>query len=257
MEQKFKVPLFDRTRNGAYLTPQGEVLLKQAETVFKAIQKMDYFLEDQVTDLDGSIHIASYHAVIQNWLPKFIASFSEENPKVTFILEGGATRRALQQIRTGEADFAILDLSETPPDLNFVDLFVTRLMLIASKELATKLTKKPNLTEISKLPQVAFPMYSMTTPRVKSRFSKLGLKLSVRLTTNNFQALKLYTQQGIGIAFIDEFHLSKEDYDLFKVFPLDDYFETSKFGVVFKKSKHFSPSVHAFLNSIKPDFPFP
>jgi DNA-binding transcriptional LysR family regulator len=80
----------------------------------------------------------------------------------------------------------------------------------------------------------------------------LDLKLKVVLVLNNFDIVKKYVQLGMGVSILDDFTLTKRDYEHLDIFALDKFFEKRHYGMIMRKTKYLSPTVRAFIRSIKP-----
>ena len=57
----------------------------------------------------------------------------------------------------------------------------------------------------------------------------------------------------MGITILDDFTITEADGERLGIFPLDSYFEKRSYGMVIRKTKYLSPTVRAFIRSIKTD----
>ena len=154
--------------------------------VFELIRQMRNEISKRLTDLEGTINIATTHAVIQHYLPEHIASFGEKHPKVGFNLIGGGNDVILSAVEQAEADFGILNLDALPATLEAQALFNTHLVLITALNTRHISAPNPGLEDIARAPLVAFPDTSTITHTVRRIFAREGYMLNEYLVLNNF-----------------------------------------------------------------------
>jgi DNA-binding transcriptional LysR family regulator len=234
------------------LTPEGEVFLENAISVFEIIREMRSKTSKSYLEAQGKVAIAATHAIIQHFLPQFIVRFRKKSPMVVFELEGGGVEMILQRVESAEADFGIASLHEVPDGIVCHDLFETRVKLLAPKNSALFSKKEPTLKQIAEAPFLFFPHYSTITSLIMKVFSERDLALNVVMVLNNFESVKKYVELGMGVSILDEYTLTEKDQDKMEIYPLDRYLGRRKYGLILRKQKYLSPPAKAFIRSIKP-----
>jgi len=253
LENEYGVTLFDRSRERMELTPEGKILYEKAISIFEIVKSMQGEIDKAHQQLAGRITIVATHAVILSFLPKYIVDFQKKHPDVMFDVHGGGVKTILERVESSDADFGFLNLKSVPKGLVYHNLFETKLMLITPKDGPFSKKKRPTLEQISKQPFIFFPRTSTIHPYIEKIFMAMNLKLKVVMVLNNFDIVKKYVQLGMGVSILDDFTLTKRDYEHLDIFALDQFFEKRHYGMVMRKTKYLSPTVRAFIRRIKPD----
>ena len=255
LENEFGVTLFDRSKGKMELTPEGQVFLEKAISVFEVIKDMKSTVSEDPILQKGHIVIATTHAVIHYFLPKYVLMFREQFPQIHFDMEGGGLKILLDQIESASADFGIANLKHIPEALTYHKLFGTTPVLITPKNNPFFRKKVPSLKRIAEAPFILFPRSSTITPLIENTFARHNLELNVVLTLNNFEDVKKYVSMGVGVSILDDYTISKEDRDRLDVYALDRYIKKRQYGLIIRKKKYLAPHVKAFIWAIKPDIP--
>jgi DNA-binding transcriptional LysR family regulator len=253
LEEAFGVTLFDRSKGKMLLTPEGEAFLKKTISVFEIIKEIKSEIGTSQLEHQGSVVIATTHAIIHYFLPQFIVNFRERHPNVSIEIEGGGLEMILGKIESAEADFGIANLEKVPEGLLSYDLFETELKLIAPKKNGFKIGKSPTLHQISEAPFICFPGSSTITPLIKRRFEEEGLELNEVLCLNNYESVKKYVTLGQGTAILDDYAITESDRERLNIFPLDRFFNKRTYRLILRKRKYLPPAAMAFIRFIKPD----
>ena len=82
LEREFGTTLFDRTRQGAFPTPAGKILLERARTISNTFEE----LKKEISSLQGlqraELKLGVGPVVAQTWAPDAVASLLEKHPQV-------------------------------------------------------------------------------------------------------------------------------------------------------------------------------
>ena len=255
LEEEFGVLLFERSRGKMELTAEGKVLLGLVVPLFELIEEMKEKLCEPKLPVEGIIRVATTHAVILYYLPRFVLDFHKMYPRIPFDLQGGGVEAVLAAVETGTADFGIAAFLETPAGLVTYDLFDTRLKLITSKNLRQFSKKRVSMEAMAKLPHIGFPRTSTITPLIEKRFAQDGLKINTILVFNNFEIVKKYVELGLGIAILDDFTVTPEDESKLAVFDLGGFFDKRKYQIIMRQKKYLNPAAREFLERIRKGYP--
>ena len=256
LEKELGTTLFDRSSGKMKLTPEGRHVLKKVISIFEEVKEIRNTQRGEQLEYEGKIVITASHAIIDSFLPRYIVNFTSTHPRVTFHAEGGVNELVFEMVESSETDFGIASVDAVPNTVVCHDLFETGMILIAPKNNAFFQGKSPTLRRIAQCPLVLLSRKGTTVPFITKRFSQEQLKPRVVMTLNNFSSVKKYVTQGLGAAILSGYAVSKEEKKQFDVFPLNKYFPKRKYGLLVKKKKYLSPTVKAFIRSIKSDIQF-
>jgi len=250
LEDEFGIALFDRSRGKMQLTSEGRALLDKAISIFEIIREMQGITHSHLHD-HYQISIASTHAIIQCYLPRYLQAFRKEFPNITFNLMGGGLTEIMEKVESAEVDFGIASLHSVPSSIDYIVLFETQLKFITAKNSCFHLGNAPTLEQIAKLPFIAQPLTATRAPLIARRFADDNLELNTVLTVNHFESIKRYVELGLGVSMMEDFVIFADDIDKLDVYSLQNYFNRNSYGIVMRKRKYISPAARAFLRSVK------
>jgi DNA-binding transcriptional LysR family regulator len=256
LERELGVTLFDRSSGRMRLTPEGKILLEKAVSLFEDVKEIRSEFRKQDLEYQGTIVVAATHAIIDSFLPPYIADFRINHPRVSFHLEGAIREMVFEMINSAEADFGIAYVESVPKAIMSYDLFETGFVLIAPKNNTFFPRKSPTLRQIAQAPLILFSHKGYLERLVERRFAVEQLKPNVVMTHNNHVSVKKYVALGMGAAILGGHTVSKEDEKTIDIYPLDRYFPKRKCGLLLRKRKYLSPMLKAFLRTMKPDIAF-
>ncbi len=149
------------------------------------------------------------------------------------------------KVESLEADpgIACFERELTPANLYHEELFETKLKVIAPRGHFYWSQDEIALEDISKASFIAFPPTAAITRLLEKKLSERGLKLNVILTLNNFEIVKKYVENGMGISILDDFTLTEDDQTKFDIRSLDLFFSARYYSILLRKRKYLSPAV--------------
>ncbi|HSR11171.1 MAG TPA: LysR family transcriptional regulator [Thermodesulfobacteriota bacterium] len=251
LEEEFGIFLFERSRGKMELTAEGKVLLDLVVPLFESIEEMKEKLYKPKLPVEGTVRVATTHAVILYYLPRFVLDFHKIYPQIPFDLQGGGVETVLAAVETGSADFGIASFLETPAGLVTYDLFETQLKLITSRKHKILSPKNISMEAIAALPHIGFPRTSTITPLIEKRFAQEGLKVNWVLVFNNFEIVKKYVELGMGVAILDDFTITSDDGGKLAVYDLSGFFGKRKYQIVMRQKKYLNPAARDFFERIR------
>ncbi len=256
LEKELGITLFDRSSGKMKITPEGKILLEKAVSLFEDVKGIKNGFKKQEVEYEGKIVVATTHAIIYSFLPRYIGEFRKLHPLVRFHLEGGIRETVFEKIESAEADLGIAFSESVPKTIMCYELSETGLVLIAPKNNPFFKTKAPTLKQIAAAPLVLFSHRGLPERLIENRFAQEDLKPNVVITHNNHVSVKRYVALGMGAAILSGHTISEEDEKMLDIYPLDRYFPKRKYALLLRKKKYISPMVAAFIRTMKPDIAF-
>lgn len=107
LEEYAQTALFDRLSKRVQLTRSGELLLEEILPVLAACESLDSRIKS--LEKQAPIHVVSSITIAIHWLPSILASFRKQWPDVTVQVEVVSAANALETLRSGKADLALLE----------------------------------------------------------------------------------------------------------------------------------------------------
>ncbi len=116
LEEALGAELLHRTSHGVMPTAAGRALVARAKTIESELREARNDIDNIRGAGTGEIRIVTSPTVGMSLLPRAILSFQLARPKVNMQIHEGVYPDVLNQVRTGEVDFAVTLVPERPAD---------------------------------------------------------------------------------------------------------------------------------------------
>jgi DNA-binding transcriptional LysR family regulator len=128
LEKELGTRLFDRLPRGARLTSHGRLLLERAEDVLAAEARLRASV-DHGAPPSGRIVIGAGETLCSSLLPRVVARLRADEPGIDVRIHAAGTAAAVEGLRSGRVDLALL-LEEEPGADDVAAQLLTRLPLV-------------------------------------------------------------------------------------------------------------------------------
>ncbi|MBT9477284.1 hydrogen peroxide-inducible genes activator [Polaromonas sp.] len=116
LEEELQVKLFERNANEITVTPLGEDIVRQAQSVLEQADNIREIARRGKDPLAGALRLGVIYTIAPYLLPDLVRQVIERTPQMPLMLQENFTVKLLEELRTGEIDCAIL--AEPFPDTN-------------------------------------------------------------------------------------------------------------------------------------------
>lgn len=256
LEKELDTILINRYGKSITLTDAGKLLYKYAVNIVNTCEMARFDLASFKGKISGHIHIYSSSVPARNVIPYVINEFLKENSKVTFTLFEKDSRKVIDDIIGGEAEFGIVGAKHDCKHIEYIDLIEDKLLVIVPK---TSKYSKENFSSIQK--DILFNeniLFREDGSGTRTLIEKTLIENNIDINDlnivgyiNDTEAIKELVSVGIGIGFISEKSLdsslnSKEYNALY----INDLNFSRKFYFAYHKHRQLSPLADAFKNFI-------
>ena len=114
LEEELDVKLFERSANEVTVTPLGEEIVRQAQSVLEQAANIKDIAKRGKDPLAGPLKLGVIYTIAPYLLPDLVRQVITHSPQMPLILQENFTVKLLEMLRTGEIDCAIL--AEPFPD---------------------------------------------------------------------------------------------------------------------------------------------
>ena len=114
LEDELEVKLFERSANEVTVTPLGEEIVRQAQSVLEQAASIKEIAKRGKDPLAGPLRLGVIYTIGPYLLPDLVRQAIARTPQMPLMLQENFTVKLLEMLRTGEIDCAIM--AEPFPD---------------------------------------------------------------------------------------------------------------------------------------------
>ena len=163
LESQLNCVLFIRSNRGVTLTPEGELLYSRIASAAVQIQDAEEELSATATLEHGAISISTTETALNIYLSEKLRAFHTEYPGIRLRISNHSTPQAVQAVRNGEVDFAIVTTpAEVENGLKMVELMSFYEVLVGGRTFTALASQTLNLKELAGYPLICLNEESMT-----------------------------------------------------------------------------------------------
>ncbi|MEW9612344.1 LysR family transcriptional regulator [Shinella sp. S4-D37] len=206
LEARLGVALFDRSLQGARLTPAGEVYVSGCRQILRQVADLNTEMVDFSTGTRGSLRLACTSSSLSGRLPELLAAYAQSHPGIGLDIQEMSAALALAAMDDGQADIAFV------ADNNDVARFETEVfeddnvLVLCSPEhpLAGRLQSgKPiSFDAVAEHEVVGIHQSGALDRLLNEAAARSGRALGERVRVETFPSLVRMVEAGFGIGFL-------------------------------------------------------
>jgi DNA-binding transcriptional LysR family regulator len=204
LEAGLAVALLTRGRRGVELTSAGESLLDHARIVMHNVDALRGDLASFASGARASVHLLANTSGLSEYLPKALAAFLAEHPRISVDVEERESGDIAHAIAIGAADLGLAAEHALPDSIERISFSEDRLVLVAARQDELAGRRQVDFREVVERDFVGLITSSALHAHVSGHAAKLGARLRFRARLNNFDAIGQMVAAGIGVAVMPE-----------------------------------------------------
>jgi len=204
LEASLGVALLTRGRRGVELTSAGESLLDHARIVMHNVDALRGDLASFASGARASVHLLANTSGLSEYLPKALAAFLAEHPRISIDVEERESGDIAHAIAIGAADLGLAAEHALPDSIERISFSEDRLVLVAARQDELAGRRQVDFREVVERDFVGLITSSALHAHVSGHAAKLGARLRFRARLNNFDAIGQMVAAGIGVAVMPE-----------------------------------------------------
>lgn len=247
LESEIGAPLFDRVSRAVKLTPAGLVLQPRAEAVVSLLKETEQAMLDLSGAISGELRVATSHHLGLHKLPPVLRRFAIAYPEVNLRFEFLDSEVAIDQVYRGLCELAVVTLP--PGEIERIDLlpiWEDPLAFVISCE-NEQMYPVDSLKQLSTIPAILPDLQTYTGRLVKSCFDDHNLPITLNMTTNYLETIKMMVSVGLGWSVLPESMLDAN----VKKLSIKGIDLRRSLGVAKHNKRHLSNAAQAFLDVLR------
>lgn len=201
LEAELGVALLRRTSRGVELTPAGSDLLARAETILAEVTAARGVMDEHAGIVRGAVRLAATAADALR-LPAVLAAFHLDHPGVRIALRQASAAEALELVRGGAVDLAVLSPAGDAGGLKVTALAEEPLRLIVEPGDPLAGASRVRLGELSGRPFVLAEPGSALRETVMAACQVDGFSPVPLLEVGDPSAVRFLVSAGLGVSLV-------------------------------------------------------
>lgn len=204
LESELGCTLFQRTNRGMRLTPEGERLFEHVRVAFRQIERGEAELQELRALRRGSVTISASEIALRGILQPVLREFRRRHPEITLKISNHTTPQAVEALKNGLADLAVVTTPLTPEDgLSFRRLRTVRERAVCAG--FPELCDRPvTPEELLRYPIVSLGAQSTSYQLYSAYFAAQGLRFAPDIEAATADQILPLVEAGLGIGFVTE-----------------------------------------------------
>lgn len=199
LESHLNHALFDRLGKEITLTEAGTALLPNAQRILQNIRDTERSIRELSGEIVGTLKVATSHHIGLHHLPPVLRAFASKHQNVNLQFEFLDSEQAHERVLKGECELAVVTLAprlEAP--LVGETIWRDPLKFVVGHDHILAQEKHPSLRQLSQYPALLPDLNTFTGRLVKACFDSRSLSLTLNMTTNYLETIKMMVSVGLG-----------------------------------------------------------
>ena len=248
LERDLGSKLFEQLGKRIALTEAGQLLLPYAIRVMAAMDDALHAI-DELKGLErGSLRIGASTTPGMYLIPRTIAQFKQQYPKIDVHLAVRDTRQIEEGVIRNEFDFGFVGGHLAGDEVDVLPWIIDHLVLVVPSNHVLARKKLVKIADLRKESFILREPGSATRAAVVNHLQKSDLKVETVMEMENPESVKKAVQSGLGIAFISKFavetELKAKTLVALRAKGLDINRELK---IVYRKDKHLGRAAQTFI----------
>jgi DNA-binding transcriptional LysR family regulator len=216
LEEELGTRLLDRTSTGVRITPAGEQLLSYARRAARMSQQLLAGLAGQEGQPGGTLRLAASTTVAQYLLPRMLAGFRKENPRIQLSARSGNTQQVTGWVLAPEVDLGLIEGPPASKEVKVEPFLDDRLTLIVPRKHPWASPRISGAITLEQLKEASFLLRepgSGTRRVMEQALRRAGLRinqLSIAMELDSTGAIVAAVEAGLGVGIVSELAIQKE-----------------------------------------------
>jgi DNA-binding transcriptional LysR family regulator len=202
LEQALEVTLFKKRGKFLELTDAGSVLFGYAQRIFGIVEEMEHVLRGYAASTHGTLIIGTTRSFARHLMPRLLARFQEQFPKVKVSLDVGSSQEVADAVIAFRYDIGIIAKMPVPTKLKVIPYTQEEFCLAMAPEHRLSQKNRISCQDLKNEPIIIRELGSGSRHVLLSFLSAHDVKPSVLVEAGSVEFIKEYVIQGKGISLL-------------------------------------------------------
>ncbi len=252
LEQLLGVRLFERTLQGARLTPEGERLFRYAQAVHWLLLAAESHLSRPHPEASRRLLLGATPTVSFYCLPEWLHHFHQAYPNVVIHLQTGTTPQLVQQVVRHMLPLALVEgeLPENAP-VTAVPLRALHFVIVAPDRAPWNTYRRLPLRALHSQPFITRPQGTQTRRWMEDLFQRLDVAPRIVAELDSPEAIKHAVARGLGLSLLPRCLLERAPEQGLHLIEIEHGPLVRHIKAIWERHQAPPPLAQAFLQSLR------
>jgi LysR family transcriptional regulator, hydrogen peroxide-inducible genes activator len=241
LEDELGTKLFDRLGRTIRLTQLGEAFLPRAESILQQVAAAKLEIQEMAGVEQGKLVIGAIPTIAPYFLPRCLADFSREFPRVQVSVVEDLTSELLSRLHGGHIDLALVAVPVPDTHCSVVELFREPLYVVVPQNHRLAAQARVGLRQIEDEPFLLLKEGHCFRESMIAACGRARVHPHVVFESGQFTTILAMVATGAGVSLVPEMAL--EEREGCRFIPLTDESAYRRIGIV-QLRQHFRSRVH-------------
>jgi DNA-binding transcriptional LysR family regulator len=211
LEDEYGVPLFDRTGGRIVLTAGGQALLSYAERLKHLSDEACEAVANASGKQGGFLILGASQTIAYYILPKLVAAFVRENPRVNVTAKSGNTDEILQELVDHKIHLALIEGPAVRKDIH-VEPFMEDEVVLAVPTSHEWADSNISISALKDAPLLMRENGSGNRRAIENALVQAGIKrkdIRITMELDSTEGLLSAAEEGLGVTFVSRWAVRK------------------------------------------------
>jgi len=252
MEERFGIPLIERTSKKFGLTREGQMLYQTSRHVIQLYEGLQHQFQELRGVISGTIRVATVYSIGLHELPPYLKAFLKEYPQVNVHVEYRRSNQVYEDILQGTVDIGLVAFPAQRKNIKMEPFRKDKLVLICSPENPFAKAGGVRLSEVAKVKFIAFESDIPTRRAVDRIFRERGLEVKPVMEFDNVETVKRAVEIDAGVSIVPRTTVEQELRNgTLKVIEMSGAEFHRPLGILYRNGRILSPALKKFLETLR------
>ncbi|PZR41315.1 MAG: LysR family transcriptional regulator [Azospira oryzae] len=205
LEEELGVKIFDKSLP-LKSTASGETVISRARQILQEVKNLKEFIRNEKDTIEGTFRLGVIPTLAPYLLPRFLNSFLEKHPGISFTVTELQTEDLIRQLKTDRLDVAILVTPVEDKEIREIPVFYEPILLYTSENLKYFEQEKVSIKSLTQDNMLLLEEGHCFRSQALNLCSTKGKKSNNQLNyqSGSFETLKAMVDNNYGYTLIPE-----------------------------------------------------
>jgi len=253
MEERFGVPLIERTSKKFNLTREGELLNDRSWKILHLYDGLHNEFKELNNIIAGCIRVATVYSIGLHELPHYLRVFLKNYPEVNVHVEYRRNNQVYDDILEGTVDIGLVAFPVAKKNIKMEIFKNDRLVLITSPNHALANKEEVELEGVAMHKLVGFDADIPTRKAIDKFFEDASLpNVTPVMEFDNVETVKRAVEIDVGVSIVPHATVEQEVRNgSLRAIELTGGDFSRPLGILYRSGRIFSPAIKRFLEMLR------